>query len=48
MINVKNILDDKNVSNDEILEIKGNLHVLAEIAIEEYIKDNNIDLIKIN
>ena len=36
---VREILNDENISNKEILEIRDNLYGLAEIAIENYIKE---------
>lgn len=36
---VREILNDENISNEEILEIRDNLYGLAEIAIESYMKE---------
>ena len=36
---VREILNDENISDEEVLEIRDNLHGLAEIAIESYIKE---------
>lgn len=35
----KEILNDENISDEEILEIRDNLYGLAEIAIESYVKE---------
>lgn len=40
-------LDDKNLSDEEVLEIRDNLYGLAEIAIESYIKEKGIKVEKI-
>lgn len=44
---VKKISNCKNISDEEILEIRGNLYGLAEIAIENYIKEKKIKVKKI-
>lgn len=40
-------LEDKTLSDEEVLEIRDNLHGLAEIAIENYIKEKKIKVEKI-
>ena len=36
---VKEILNDENISDEEALEIRDNLYRLADISIEKYIED---------
>jgi len=51
MLNIKKareILNDENMSDSEILEIRDNLYDLAEIAIEKYIKEKKIKITKIS
>jgi hypothetical protein len=38
---VKKILNDENISDEEVLEIRDNLYGLAELAIDNYAKDKN-------
>lgn len=44
---VKEILNDENISDKEALKIRDNLYGLAEIAIEDYIKEKKIKVEKI-
>lgn len=44
---VKEILNDEKISNEEALKIRDNLYGLAKISIEGYIEDNDIDVVKI-
>ncbi|GBE17376.1 hypothetical protein BMS3Abin15_01221 [bacterium BMS3Abin15] len=39
---VKEILNDENILDEEALEIRDNLYGLAEISIEKYIEFNNL------
>lgn len=43
---VKEILKNEKMSNEEALEIRNNLYGLAEVAIEKYIEDNKINVMK--
>lgn len=45
---VREILNDENISDEEIIEIRDNLYGLAEIAIESYIKEKGIEVVKIS
>jgi hypothetical protein len=45
---VKELLNDENISDEEVLEIRDNLYGLAEIAIESYIKEKGIEAVKIS
>jgi len=45
---VREILNDENMSDEEILEILDNLYGLTEIAIESYIKEKKVKAVKIS
>jgi hypothetical protein len=45
---IREILNDENLSDEQILEIRDNLYELAEIAIESYIKEKGIKVVKIS
>lgn len=44
---IKKILNDENIPDEEVMEIRDNPYGLAEIAIENYIKEYNIKIEKI-
>lgn len=45
---VKKILNDKNIPDEETLEIRNDLYELAEIAIENYIREKKNKVAKIS
>lgn len=45
---VHEILNDNNISDEEVLEIRDDLYELAEIAIENYIKEKKNKVAKIS
>lgn len=45
---VTKILNNKNISDEEALEIRDDFYELAEIAIESYIKEKGNNVVKIS